>query len=271
MSLKKITSLTMLLAMVIMTYSGIMLFIAPPGRIANWSDWQLFGLSKDQYANLHSSFMLLFVVATILHIYYNWKPITSYMKNQAKQMVVLTRDMMAAILFTVIFLIGSLTFTPPFSTFLNFGQDIKNSWEKSYGSAPYSHAELSSLEDFSKKIGLALEKSAEILSSHNMKYELSQSLSQIADTNGVSPQYLFNLLKKDIEKGGKKLVTLTGMGKKAVKDVAMSLGLSTQEFLEKLKALGIEANENDRFKELAERYDMSPMDIMHKLGYKKPE
>ncbi len=52
---------------------------------------------------------------------------------------------------------------PPFTTFLDFGDGIKHSWEKEYGTAPYSHAELSSFKMFTKKLDYDLEKSEEIL------------------------------------------------------------------------------------------------------------
>jgi lambda repressor-like predicted transcriptional regulator len=271
MNIKKITSLTMLLAMSVMVYSGLILFIAPPGRIANWANWEIFALTKDQYANLHSSMMVLFIATTILHLYYNWTPITSYMKNQAKQMIIFTKEMVLALVLVVVFAIGSLAYITPFSSFLDFGQGVKDSWEKSYGTAPYSHAELNSFKSFCKKLGFDLVKSEEILKSNNIKYELAKSLSQIGKENGVSPQFIFNLLRKNFEKSGQKIATLTGLGKKEVKDVAISLGLSTKEFIDKLKTLGIDAKPNDKFKEASEKYDMSPMDIVTKLGYKKAE
>jgi len=65
MSLKKITSLTMLLSMLAMTFTGILLFITPPGRVANWTNWQIFGLTKELIANIHSTFMVLFVAILV--------------------------------------------------------------------------------------------------------------------------------------------------------------------------------------------------------------
>lgn len=130
MSLKKVISLTMLLSMIIMTYTGIILFIAPPGRVANWSNWELFFMSKEEFANLHTTFMFLFVVATIFHVYYNFKPMLSYMKNKAKELVVFTNEMIVAFIITVIFIVGTLVSFPPFSSFLKMGDTLKNSWEK---------------------------------------------------------------------------------------------------------------------------------------------
>lgn len=269
MNLKKITSLTMLLSMVVMTYTGIILFIAPPGRIAHWANWEILGLTKEQYGALHSTMMVLFVIATILHLYYNWKPITNYMKNSAKQMIVFTKDMVIAFVVTGIFIVGTLVEVTPFSSFILFGEDIKESWEKEYGTAPYSHAELSSLKRFCQKLGYDLEKSEKILKNNGIKYEVSQSLSQIGKNNRLSPQFIYTLLRKNFEKDGEKSIQLTGLGKKQVKDVAKTLGINTKEFLSQLNSIGIKANGDDKFKEVVEQYDMSPMDVMIKLGYKK--
>lgn len=271
MSLKKITSLTMLLSMIVMTYTGIILFVSPPGRIANWANWEILALTKKQYGEIHSVMMILFIIATLLHLYYNWKPITSYMKNQTKKMVLFTKDMMIAFLVTAIFVVGTLSSSSPFSNFIDFGSEIKSSWEKEYGSAPYSHAELSSLENFSKKMGFDIFQSEEILENNNIKFEVTQSLSQIAKANGVSPQFIYNLLRKNFEKLGVKVVSLTGLGKKDIKGVAQSLNLSSDSFIKKLKTLGIEAQENEKFKEVVEKYHMSPMDVLKKLGFNKPQ
>lgn len=269
MKLKKITSLTMLLSMLAMTYTGIILFITPPGRIANWANWQLLGLSKEQYGQIHSTFMVLFLVATILHIYYNWKPMTSYMKNKAKEMIVFTKDMIVAVVLFLAFLFGTIYEVSPFSNFLNFGGEVKDSWEKEYGTAPYSHAELSSLKSFSSKLGFDLEQVNKILKANNIIYQEEQSLAQIAKVNKVSPNFLYDLLRMHFEKEGKKIIPLTGLGKKSVKDVAMTLGISTKEFISKLKALDIEAKADDKFKDVTEQNDLSPMDVMEKLGYKE--
>ncbi len=214
MSLKKITSLTMLWSIIVMTYTGIMLFIAPPGRVANWANWKLFALSKEDYAQIHSTFMVLFIVMTLLHIFYNWKPMTSYMKNQAKQMIFFTKDMIIATILTIIFIVGTLSGVSPFSNFIDLGEEVKNSWEKEYGTAPYSHAELSSLKMFCKKLGFDLEKSENVLRQNNIKFEQTQSLRQIGEENSVSPQFIYNLLRKNFEKDGEKVIQLTGMGKK---------------------------------------------------------
>ena len=128
MNLKKITSLTMLLAMFIMTYTGIMLFIAPPGRIANWANWEILALSKEQYASIHTMFMVLFVIATILHIYYNWKPILSYLRDSTKKISFTKKEFLIAFLLNLFFVVGTLIHIQPLQGFLDVGESIKESW-----------------------------------------------------------------------------------------------------------------------------------------------
>ena len=148
----------MLWSMLMMTYTGITLYIAPHGRVAYWTNWELFGWSKDQFAQIHTTFMLLFVAATLLHIYYNWKPLISYMKNHLRQFVFFTKEMLVAKLISFLFLFGTLFEIPPFSSFLEFGDTIKESWTEKSEEPPYGHAEESTLKDFSQKTGYDLSK-----------------------------------------------------------------------------------------------------------------
>ena len=269
MSLKKITSLTMMLTMIVMTYTGIILFITPPGRIAHWTQWKMLGMTKEQFASVHSTFMVLFILATMLHVYYNWKPLTSYMKNQAKQMIVFTKEMVVACLLTVVFFTGALYEISPFSNFLNFGSDIKESWEKEYGTPPYSHAELSSLDELLRKLDYDLVQSEKILHQNSINYTLKQSLEDIAKENGISPQKIYNMLhvklKKEDPSQAKKL---SGLGKKSIKAVAGVMGLTTEELIEKLSRLGIQAKADDKFKTIVEAYDQSPSDVVKALGFR---
>ncbi|MBN2826011.1 MAG: DUF4405 domain-containing protein [Campylobacterales bacterium] len=271
MKLKKITSLVMLWAMIVMSFTGIMLFVAPPGRVANWANWELLGMSKEFYGQLHTTFMVLFMIATILHIYYNWKPLISYLKNQAKKLIIFTQEMVAATIITLVFIVGTAYEITPFSNFLNFGEEVRESWEQDYGTAPYSHAELSSLESFCKKLGYDLEHSKAILAQNNMNFTITQSLSQIAKDNSTSPKAIYDILKNKLETKETKSIELSGLGKKKIKEVAQTLGISTNEFLKQLQTVGIKANEEDKFKEALEKYNQSPLDVMGKLGYHKPQ
>jgi len=276
MNLKKITSLTMLTSVLVMIYTGIMLFIAPPGRIANWADWRFFALSKEQLIALHTTFMVVFIVATILHIIYNWRLMISYLRNSARSLIVFTKEMIIASLITVVTITGTLYEIPPFSTFVSFSADVSDSWIREYGEPPYGHAELSTIQNFSKKVGLDSEQSKKaLLDAGIAPDDIAKSLKEIAKANGASPEALYLIMKnaqsnstatkeeKSLAQNGEKY---TGLGRRKIADVAQVVGLSTDELIAKLKTIGIDANAEDRFKDIAESNGLSPSDIIEKLG-----
>ena len=96
MNIRKITSLTALLAFTITLFTSVILFIVPKGRIAFWADWQMWGLTKDQWGSIHIVNGMLFLSALCLHIYYNWHPIISYFKNRVGEIKLFTRELNAA-------------------------------------------------------------------------------------------------------------------------------------------------------------------------------
>ncbi|MBK8209235.1 MAG: DUF4405 domain-containing protein [Rhodospirillales bacterium] len=84
------------LSATILLISGIVLFIAPSGRIASATHWALLWLDKDGWVNLHNVFAILFVAGLIWHFVFNWKPLRNYVINRATHHLNLKREMLAA-------------------------------------------------------------------------------------------------------------------------------------------------------------------------------
>lgn len=198
--MKKIISLLMLWTMLVMTYTGIMLFIAPEGRVAYWVNWSLLGMGKSEFGNMHASFMVLFIVITIFHIYFNWKPLLSYMKNQAKKFVFFSKENIIALSITFVFIIGSLTITQPFSSLFQLEKDFKHYWTDELGKPPYGHAELSSLNSFCKKVGYDVNEAMEALREAGIQVEnKKQNLKDIGEKNNITPAKVYDVIFFELE------------------------------------------------------------------------
>jgi len=193
---RKITSLVMLWSALALIYTGIMLYIAPSGRVANWAGWSLFGLNKGEYEDLHTTFMVLFMVGMGMHLYYNWRPITLYLKNQARELVVLTKEMVIATLLSVAFVVGTLFSIPPFIQIVEFGKWSSEYWITIYGEPPFGHAELSALQQFTKRTGLNFQTSVKALRDAGIAFDEKENLEKIARNNRVTPQALYNIMLK---------------------------------------------------------------------------
>ncbi|MEA1955899.1 MAG: DUF4405 domain-containing protein [Campylobacterota bacterium] len=129
---KKITSFIMLFSFVIMVVSGVMLFISPFGRLSMMIRWEVMGLDKMDYQALHLIFMLVFTIAGIFHIFYNFKAIKSYFKNKSKKVVVFTKEFMIASVVTLGLFYATVNHVEPLESFVKMNKSFNNYWIKSF-------------------------------------------------------------------------------------------------------------------------------------------
>jgi hypothetical protein len=207
MKIRRIISLTVFLSFIFLALSGIMLFLSPRGRIANWGGWTLFGFTKDQFSAIHTTFMVLFLITGIWHIVLNWRPIVGYMKNRAKKIRVFTPESSVAMALTLLFLVGPLAGLPPFRQFLDVGVDIKDYWEETEGNPPWGHAEESTLETFCRRavdfqrwdaegpMVIDCDEALQALAAAGIEVEgPSQRILDIAEENGVTPEVVAEIV-----------------------------------------------------------------------------
>lgn len=273
MKLKKITSLTAGLSFIVMVVTSVILYIVPQGRIAYWADWRLWGLSKEQWGNIHINTGTLFLLALMLHIYYNWKPIMNYLKNKAKQLTIFTREFNVAVLLTLVCILGTHFQIPPFSSFLDISESIKDRAAETYGEPPYGHAELSSLKTFTQKMGLDLAGSMEQLKTAGLAVEgPEQTLIDISKKNGVPPQQIFSAMKAGAGDSASRTITADkiiklpdspppGTGNVTLADLCSQFSLNIKVLLRDLDKAGIKADAHLTIKNIAENNRTSPVDI----------
>lgn len=268
MNIRKITSLTMLISFVLCVLTSVILYIAPHGRVAYWSNWRLWGLSKTQWGELHLNLGILLLLAGFLHIYYNWKPITYYLKDKAKRIRVFTVNFNIALVFTLIVGVGTYFQIPPMSTIINISELIKDSAAIKYGEPPYGHAELSSLKMFAKKVDLDLSKSIELLRQAGIRFENeTQTINDIAKENNLSPKQVYEIIKPATQKKdavGHPVFPDSpppGFGRKKLAEVCTDFGLDLSKIIHALSKKGVQAEPAQSIKEIAAKNNMEPMAI----------
>jgi len=193
--MKKITSLSLGFAFLIMSYTGVILYFVPKGKVAYWADWHILGLSKTQYAELHTTSMVTFLFFGALHIYYNWKPLISYMKDKSKKISFTKKEFLIAFIRNLSFVLGTLYMIQPFKAFLDLQTKIKNSWTIKYGQPPFAHAEDEKLKVFCKKMDIDFEEATKILKEKGIKFKIDETLLSIARKNNVSPSFIHSLIE----------------------------------------------------------------------------
>lgn len=273
MNIRKTTSLTMLSSFILLLVTSIILYIVPFGRVAYWSDWHLWGLSKTQWDNLHINLGFLFLLAGFFHLFYNWRPIIAYMKNKAKDLKVFTADFNIALVLSIAISIGTLLNIPPMSTVINFGQSIKEASAEKYGEPPYGHAELSSLKLFTKKTNLNLQAAKKLLTNADIQGVDDQvTLGELARINKTNPKALFAIMKP-AEIKTEQAATFpdappAGFGQKKLTEICAAYNLNVQTIINALAKKGVKADPNRTLKAIASDNDTDPhalFEVLHGL------
>ena len=299
MRIRRVISLTVLLSFFFLALSGIMLFMSPQGRVANWAGWTLFGLTKDQYSAIHTTFMVLFVTVGIWHIVLNWKPILGYLKNRSKQMRIITPESSVALLLALGFLVGPLAGLPPFRQFLDVGVEVKEAWEARSGSPPWGHAEENSLlrfcrgmEDFERLenqrlVAIDCDQALEYLRSQGMKVEdTNQRLMDIAEANAATPQALAALIMQvarpltpqEADSAAIPAVAAvrfqrpySGLGRMTLEEYAGEYGYELCELQKILLEAGLELDPGVRLRDEATRLGLDPEGLIDVLNGSRGE
>ncbi len=263
MNMRKITSLTALISFVLLMVTSIVLYIVPEGRVAYWADWRLWALSKGDWAGVHTNLGFLFLISVLLHIYYNWKPMISYMKNRARQVRIFTPDFNLSLVITLVVFFFTLWGVPPFSSILHLSESIKESASVKYGEPPYSHAELSPLAAFvaHSNVNLDLDESLKLLETAGIRIEkIDQPMIEIAEANGISPNQIYLAIQKKEQPLSDVMPEepIGGTGKKTLESICSAYQLDIDRVIQGLAAKGIKVDANQTLQEAAAANRMGP-------------
>lgn len=177
--------------------TGIVLYIAPAGRIARWGNWELFGFSKADWESIHTVFSYVFAILSILHLFsINWKVFLSYLKNQAHKGLIKKKELFFSSIFTAFILIGIVFSIPPISTVMTFGNHLSESWENKETEPPIPNAELLTLVELSEQsASMSIEDIIHKLNINNIKFNsTNDNLAEIGILNKISPRDIYKLI-----------------------------------------------------------------------------
>lgn len=267
------TALIILWSFIVENVTGIVLYIVPPGRIAHWTNWKLWGLTKEQWGALHTIFGYLFLIFAVIHIYYNWKAILNYIKQKIKAGLRMRMELVVSLVITILVFFATAISIPPFSTVMDFGQKMKNSWEESSKEPFVPHAELMSFDEFTRQIGISKDTALEIFDNRGIVVQdTANSMRDIAADNNTSPVALYEILKTELPSDEKKrLDEITtekrqgrggGYGWKTLENLAQELDIPIQDIMAFLQSKGIEAEKDEVIRNVAEKHGLKAYELV---------
>jgi hypothetical protein len=259
-SWKAFISIGLFYSFLIIFFTGIILYLSPAGRIANWNNWKLLYLTKTNWQSIHTVFAFTFALLSIFHLFtINWKSFWSYLKNKSKQGLNKKREFYITSALTVLFFIGILYSVPPFSSIVNFGNNLKESWETNETAPPIPHAELLTLNELAEKLdSIPINKIVNKLEANKIRFNnVNETLAEISLMNNLSPVEIYQIITKKSPAGK----AGSGMGRKTLEQIARENNLDINQIIKILQDNDIKAQKDQILKDIAAQNDMAAKDI----------
>ena len=240
--------------------SGSVLFLSPPGRVANWTNWAIAGLTKHDWIALHVCFSAVFLGVAALHVFFNWRPLVSYFKDRVSRRLGLRVEWVTALLVAGAVGWAALAGLPPFNWLLAASENLKQRWEQPAGRAPLPHAELLALSELAARADVPIETATVRLNRAGITGHSPDTIvEELAKANRVSAQRIYEVI---LDEGGGRGRGQGrgagaggggggGVGWKTLEQFCADEGLAPAEVRARLEAKGIRVGNNQTLREVA--------------------
>ncbi|GAB4561716.1 MAG: DUF4405 domain-containing protein [Geothermobacteraceae bacterium] len=274
--MRSFASLLTAFSFVVMCLSGLVAFIMPQGRLAYWNNWGLAGLDKTMWGQLHIGTSLLFLLAALLHLLYNLRPLLAYLRLGISEASRNRAALVTALLVTLIVCAGSAYAPPPFRQLFDVNAWVKGLWYQApHQNPPFGHAELKPLRELCKLTGLDFTDSLQKLQAKRLlNVRADATLRQMALANGTSPAEIWSILRPSKAPDSAPVWTVemvrrlfegAGTGRKTLREFCNQNGLALERAEEKLSQRGWQMDPDASFKTVAARLGVEPITLVQAI------
>lgn len=195
---KVFVSLLLTLSFFLAAASGIALYLSPRGRIANWTEWTLLGLTRTEWTDLHLIGMAVMLITGLLHLFwFNWKVLLSYLGKRVSGTLRHPVELALSVALFVVLFVGVRAEVPGLYGFTTLRNTILDSYEKVEYQPPIPHAEELALTAFSQQVlNRPFSEMKTALESNGWSVEEgNETMAAFAARHEVSPNDVFKLLE----------------------------------------------------------------------------
>lgn len=112
----------------VLALTGLVCYFKPPSRISEWIDWRFLGLEKGVWEALHTVFALLFVITAGFHLWFNRRPLLTYLLARMRTGRERWKEMAAALGLTAFFIVVTAMGIFPAGPIMDLSDRLSESW-----------------------------------------------------------------------------------------------------------------------------------------------
>jgi len=193
---RSFVSVAVALSFLLAAVSGIALFVRPEGSLARWVGWSLLGADKKQWESLHTATVLVFVVLSVVHVWYNGRPLVAHLVTRRHSPGGwFRREVAAALLLVALVAVGSLAAWQPFTAVMDLRGSIKDGKFVVRTPPPAFDADTLTVDDVCATMALApAEAAANARARGVVIADTSKTLGAVAKELRLTPEAVFEAL-----------------------------------------------------------------------------
>jgi hypothetical protein len=193
---RSFVSIAIVFAFLVMSISGIALFLRPEGSLARWAGWSLLGADKKQWESVHTATVVLFVVLAVLHLWYNWRTLLAYLRRTATSVPARVRfELVAAVVLVGVIVTASLVGWQPFAALMDLRGSLKDGQFAVRTSPPVADADKLTVSEVCARAGVQPENAAANARARGVAIDdTSKTIGAVAKQLGLTPESVFEVL-----------------------------------------------------------------------------
>lgn len=195
---RRLVTNLLLLSFLVSAASGVVLFFRPEGSLARWLGWSVLALDKKQWEAVHLTAVCTFLVASLVHIAYNWRPLLSYLRGRAARAASVaaslapSRELVAAVVVMAAVLAGTLVQWQPFAAMTALRTAMKDGVYATVVPPPVAEADRVTLAELCARAALPEQKALENARDRGIEVPaMSMTLAAVAKANDRSPEAVY--------------------------------------------------------------------------------
>jgi hypothetical protein len=199
--LRRFVTNLLLLSFTVSAVSGIVLFFRPEGSLARWLGWSVIGLDKKQWEAVHLVFVAAFLLTSIGHVWYIWRPLAAFLRDTAAPVTRLaapSRELLAAGAVMLVVLGATLLEQPPMSGLVGLRTAMKDGAFARRVLPPTSDADRLTIGELCNRTAMSVPEAIANARAHGIAVSgPATTLATIGRENHCSPEAVYRALLSD--------------------------------------------------------------------------
>jgi len=274
-SLRGLTTMIVVLSFLVLTVTGVALYIAPSRWLAVQSDWRFLGLDKMRLVALHIIASLTFLVVAVLHLGYNWRTFKHFLRARAQEGTLGLRwEFPLALAVVAVVSIGAALEWTPFKQIVAFSQEMRGPGKGSPEGGPgtgQGQGRGPAMQGAQAPQGTASLGGAAALQTAPAggAARASKPPAAIAGNAGTAPRAATGAQPRPAPRTHAAVQArrppMPRWGRMSLEAVCRKRGAAIDQVLEELESMGIKAQPADKVKDLADAAGLTPLALVERL------